>query len=225
MIDTTNEDELEYVLSLVPQGMREKLLRTPRHLISMDIEELRTHFYNGKISTTDHQLRNSFWKEFHNPDRGNGPIIMAKVVKGICSYGHFGSFFIGDPVRCAFLLKPISSDEKAFDEIGTLAVEKLRELVSLPYMDKEGHVNAKTAAVVLRAVEMALNRSKGAVVEVVHQKNMNVNLNKNMDNAIEIIPETVEEIEAEIRRLEQKERVKHTKPETIVIGKIEIKND
>lgn len=203
----TFEDGPGTILSMVSEGLAQAIQRVPADLIDMDEKELAQLTPYKKFTPVDVKLRISFWKEYQRAMNKNKKILNSKIFTGICTGRYFYDFFLQNKARVAYMLKPLPSDERMFEELGFLAVEKLRELLTMDFYDDDGKPNSKTAAVVYKAVELSLNRAHGALLQVIHQKNINLNMNKEITNNSEdghAQELTLDQIDKEIAELEYK---------------------
>lgn len=192
------------LINLIPSTVRYYFENLPSEYLDMDENGLEKFHPIGKWTTVDKQLRVAFWKEYDRAQTKNSRMVMANIYRDVCSVGYFYNSFMKCKIRVAFLLKRMPSDEIVYEELGSLANDRLRDLLNMDIKDKNGNICPKTAAVLLKAVELTLNRSKGAVLQVIHQKNLNMNWNQDIKPALESAPvKTLEEIDAEIAELER----------------------
>lgn len=217
-------EEPNSVYNKVPHSIQYFLKTAPANLFESDLKELVKLTANGHWSDLDFKLRASFWSEYEASCSNSRMIKLTNVYRGICSQTMWMKIS-SDKVRMAYILRPFTEDKITYKELGELGNDKLKELLTMDYRNDEGGIDAKLAAIVLKATEMALNRSKGAVLQVIHNKNLNMNVNTDAKD-IKNLPMSLEDIDAELMKLEEKRnKVIKEVPSEVVIGNIVITND
>lgn len=205
------------LINLIPHTLRYYFENLPPEYLDMTEDELQKFHPSKEWTPKDKQLRIAFWKEYDRAQHKNCKMVMSNVYKNVCAVGYFYNSFLRDKIRVSFLLKRLPTDELVYEELGSLANDRLRDLLSMDLRNNNGDICPKTAAVVLKAVELALNRSKGAVLQVIHQKNLNMNWNADIKPAIESASmKTIEEIDAELAEYDSKKAIPIEHQEVLV---------
>ena len=146
----------------------------------------------------DYSLRTSFWREVEKAIDGGMKVLSKAVHAGICS-GHYWRHHVAkDNFKLAWVCRPVQHYEREIDALLVRGTERLWEIVDIPLDDpRSGRFCPRRATVLLEAVKMIENRSKGLAV----QRTQAVNLNL---NAQSVIPDSPKELDNRIMELEKK---------------------
>lgn len=178
-----------------------RALRDSPDLFLMEHDELTR---KANPSFTLSRLRLSFWNEYENANQHNRKMVFGKIIAGVCTDTVFKRKVITDDVKLAYILCPPKDYQITVKEALDAGLDNLRAIVSAPVLDERGHLITKAADVVLKAVALLDMRVKGAVIQRIDQRSLNVNLNKEVPPDSHHAPATLEELERELAVVKQK---------------------
>jgi hypothetical protein len=189
--DTTNPLS---VINMVEEGVARGIMGIPPKYLKLTEKELRKEV---KPDETLCRLKLSFWDEYARAQESKPKrkIHITKVTAGICLKEFFYEVVLRDPLKLVWVVTPPVDHMIQLREILDLGLNRLREMIQLPFVyrevkvDKNGDVkkvrkvDARVMAQVNNAVNTLLDRVHGAVMQkiAVNQQSLNVNLNKNED--------------------------------------------
>ncbi len=164
------------VINLVPPAVQRAIENVPQDFFSLTEVELEKESPQGKWTIADRRMRTSFWLEYTRSQDTGHAMSMSLVYGGICSRNYFYESFLTNKARMAYLLSQPADYKIAVEEALTCSVDKVREILEMPLYDPvTGRPDTKVAEAILKAFKMLDDRVKGAVVQRVEQKNLNVN--------------------------------------------------
>lgn len=204
-------EERRNVRDMLPPYIKEAIDSIPDELRLMDERELRKHV---KPNPSVQALRNSFWVEYARcMDRGANWMKVSNVISGICSIEYWAQVVLKSPGLVEWVLRPPISYNRAMEEALYFGVEKIREILELPFQRKSIDpktgfdmviVDTKVAELVLKAFMLIDTRVKGSVVQRSETKTLQVNASmKEVKQAMEA--ESMEEIEKKLKDLRKRD--------------------
>lgn len=125
----------------------------------------------------DYALRRSFWKAVETAKAlSKNRIAVARIYEGCCSRGYFEESFVVNPLKVAWMIRPIIAHEAYYEAINKVALDKILNYV------KTNDVTEKTLALIVKVAEMSANRAYGAVAQKmqIQSKNLNVEMRGNV---------------------------------------------
>jgi|GEM_PF-2981740 len=154
-----------------------------------------------EITARDMRLRLGFWDEYFTAKDQGRKMMMSRVYNGACSRRFWEDSILKSPKKLSFIMTMPGDYMKSMKALHYMAVARLEEIIKFPLRSK-GKPNLLVADRVMKAFSLIDNRVKGLAVQrmQVEQKNMNVNINKDMNN----IPSNPEDLAKEIADLEKK---------------------
>lgn len=179
----------------------------------------------GNFDVEVYQLRISFWLEYNKCLEKRVKMSIQSICRGICSRQYFYTKVLRDPKAMLFVLFQPQDYVAYMTECLDLAARDMRDILSRPHevddIDKYGHktgrkkLDYKLIEKKIKIWEKVENRVKGLAPQTlqIQQTSQNFNYNKSASSEAR----TVEELEAEIKRLESKDS------ETIDVQAIESK--
>lgn len=215
-----NEDALELsteerksVREMLPPYVREAVDSVPEELKLMDEKQLRKHV---KPNPSVQALRNSFWIEYARClDKGVEWMRISNIISGICSIEYWTHVVMKSSGLVEWVLRPPISYNKAMEEALYFGVEKLREIMDLPFVTtrvdpKTGFevqiIDTKVADLVLKAFMIADTRVKGSVVQRSETKTLNVQAKmSDVKGAME--SQSMEDIERKLKDLRKRDQL------------------
>ncbi len=131
------------------------------------------------------RLRIAFWREYERAQSTKTMMLLANITSGIVSYQVFKKHFESHATRMAFIITPPQDYDTVIAEMFSIGLEQMRDILVSPHVDEQGKINTRLADVKIRIVESLHSRIKGGVVQRVEQKNLNVNVNKESNQALQ----------------------------------------
>lgn len=132
----------------------------------------------------DYDLRRTFWKVIEEAKAlKKTHIPTARVYEDICAPSYFFNYFLVNPVRMAWMIRPIENHTAFYEAINRAALQKLLDFV------RTEPVTSKNAALIAKIAEMSANRAYGAVAQKmqIQSKNLNVEVQANQSYDVEEI--------------------------------------
>lgn len=194
------------LINLLPQEIQDRALKLPIEFFELDPKELESVAFKAVSKTLYRKLRIAFWEEYETTQRTKADKIdMDAAFRKSCSPGFFKSKVLANDARLAWLLTPPSEYEISLKEISSLGLERMKEALEIP-IDQD-NPNTKLIEAQLKIFQHADMRIKGAIIQRVEQRSLNMNLNANaspeiVNRAEKVSKMSMEEIEAEISRFE-----------------------
>lgn len=188
------------------------IMATPDDLYLMDESELAK---KAKINVTDDSIKISFWNEYDLAQARAKNIDVINIYIRCCSKDYFFKQFLANSYKVAWLLTPPPSYQIMLDTLLAKGLQRLYEILALPLentvIDGKGNahteIDSKIAHVIYQITKDIDIRVKGAIPQFIKSESRNINMNVNgelpqpKDNHM---PNDMEEIDAEIKRLESK---------------------
>jgi hypothetical protein len=204
------------LVNVVRPEIREKISRVPADLFSLTEEELERRSPKGQFTWVDRRLRVSWWQEYTRATENHPRMMkMTEVVDGICSRNYFYDHVLADKVRLAFILTPPSNYTVATEEALLRAVDRVREILDFPLYDEQGRPQPKNAEVVIKAFMLLDQRVKGAVIQRIEQKNLNLNVGKQASTTDTLTDEEAEKKLSELMEIAARGRSSLPQPAPI----------
>jgi hypothetical protein len=197
----------------------ESTLKKEPDLFSLDEQTLSSTLRKRtkNITATDNRLRLKFWSEYDLcKENGTKTMVMARVMRGICSKEFFYKYYLREPGRIAWLLCPPINYMVKANEALEFGLEQMRDILATPHTDLRGRLDARVAALKITIFKLLEDRIKGSVVQKTESKNVSLNytnLDRNMvlEHARAL---SEDQIAAKIRELEYRERKALHLPDT-----------
>jgi len=154
------------------------------------------------------RLRIALWDEYDRCFRFKlGALDFERCLRGICTIGYFRSRILSDFGKLAFLCTAPPVYENQVRLLHQKGLSELQKILALPNEYPDGTADSKIADVKRRIYESLDMRLKGAVIQRIDQRNINVNIDGDPSMAGDAPkPDemlAMDEIEAEIRKLEE----------------------
>ncbi len=198
-----DSDNPRHVLNLVPDAVRRSMERIPAEYLLMDEVELESHAPRQKWTLVDRRLRTAFWIEYARAQDAGTGMQMTLVYSGTCSRPYFYNTILESKSKLAYIMSPPTNYALAMEEALNFGVMRLREILDFPLYttDKDGieRPDAKVADVILKTVALIDQRVKGAVIQRIEQKNLNVHMGAKTAKDQDVI--SVDEIDRKLAEL------------------------
>jgi hypothetical protein len=215
--DLWQRSEPRSLINIVPNVAAESFISASKedpHLFGHDEEGLHKILKaTGAIpSATDNRLRVAFWMEYERAQVAGSQMELRNVYSGVCSKPYFYQTYLNNSAKVAWLTCQISSYEKYADEAITFGLTQLREVLALPHA--EFHEDGSVKKIDTKLIELKAKiifgleaRRKGAVVQRVEQKNMNLSITATDKQAAQLAMEgTMEQLEKRLEDIRKRQR-------------------
>jgi len=191
------QDNPKSLINLVSEKMRARMRELPPELLGMSEKEIR---HRLKPSWIQEQLRLSFWDEyFLTIDNNENRMRPAAIFANACSKEYFYTQ-IDNPLFLAYLTKPPAGYMLKMRSLLDMAMERMREVLSLPLKTQNGTINTKLIGEIVKIAALADNRVRGAVTQKIQIDQTSKSLNV---NATYEPPKTHQDLEKELKDIEK----------------------
>lgn len=201
-------------LNMLPAFLQEKVAKLPQSLFDLSEQELKERIFAEEEPTQVHQLlRQGFWDEYDRCQRHKIPMMDTyRIIHGVCSLGYFNNRFLAEPLNMAWLIVAPTDYLKSMKELLQMGAAQFREILTMSNRNGDGSPNTKLMDVKFKIIQHVDMRVKGAIIQRIDQRNINVNLDgetkAGRDAAAEIARPVGElsmsEVDAKLKALEQK---------------------
>ena len=100
-----NKDPADYLSALKGVALKAALDRSVKYM-SLSINELESKVH---LTEMDYFIKNAFWNEIRKYDAGLVNELEPKqVYTGLCTYTHWFNNILGNPLKFAWLLSPVT---------------------------------------------------------------------------------------------------------------------
>jgi hypothetical protein len=199
-LDIFNKNFSRSMWNLVPDYFQEAIEKIPKNLLEMSEHELEK-LLDPHVTTS--RLRIAFWTEYERAQATLTQFRMSSVYSCVCTKQQFHNKILSDPEKLSWIICPPSDYIIAMKEVLMQGVKVLRKIVMAKnIVDEHGNLNSKNAEVVLKAIDMAHLRVYGAPVIRMESKAVNFNLNQSTPPPAS--EKSLEELQKEIREVEEK---------------------
>lgn len=200
------------LINLVPPTVEEMFLRASGKrpdLFGLDEYSLyKVLKREKKIPTpTDNRLRIAFWNEYNRSQELGEKFNVSHVYAGVCQGAFFYGEYLSRPENVAWMVCPPADYTTVLEETLTFGLEQLRDILNTDHMagDKP---NVKLMELKAKIVFSVQERLKGAVVQKVEQKSMNLNVSTSDRQVAKAVTAlNMEEIEDRLKALQKKDRL------------------
>jgi hypothetical protein len=194
--------------NILPSYVKEAVaLLTEEEMNLSDLDSTNALFpkdkYPDGVPSEFYRLRLAFWDEYDRCGRYQEPVMdMAKVLMGNMSPGAFVKN-LDSKLFLAWLLHPPSGYTLGLKEIHDLSMRNLLAVIKLPITRADGRPDVKLIEAQFKIFQHADLRLKGAVVQKIEQRNLNVNV----DATPKQLPlKSLSEIDDQIKALREQSR-------------------
>ena len=209
-LEITNESNPKSLVNLLPASISSYLRAIPESVWLETEDEL---CKKGKCNEYDELLRHAFWLEYDRAIRSGNKMNPVSIFGGVVSRSTFFKEVIANTFRLAYMCTPPTDYNTRLEELLTLGLKQYREILTLPNINAKGFVDSRLVAVKQRIIEDVANRRRGQVIQRVEVQSKNLNVN--VEHTTKHAAKTVEELEAEVRALEEQAKPIAQIPQTI----------
>lgn len=198
------ENDPKSLVNLVTDRMRELMRQLPPELLGQSEKELRRRLDPTWLQD---QLRLAFWDEyFLTIDNNQNRMRPGAIFANCCSKETFYTQ-IENPLFLAFLTKPPAGYMLKMRSLLDMALERMREILTLDLTNPNGTVNTKLIAEIVKIAALADNRVKGAVTQKIQidqtSKNLHVTTNYEPPKTHQDLDKELKDIENQILQLKE----------------------
>lgn len=170
-------------------------------LLTCDFYEIKN---KAKPTLTLSRLRQSFWQEYEAAVTGNRKMKLAKIIAGVCTEAFLKVKVLPENEKVAFILSPPSDYLVIVKEALNAGLDTLRQIVGAKVIRDDGTLDTKAADTIIKAVALLDMRVKGAIVQRVDQRTLNMNINQQLPQGSKALPRSVEELDRELDEVKKK---------------------
>jgi hypothetical protein len=219
-VDHWNRTEPRALINLVPPGVAAHLMTASGSHSDYFGQAERDLYQRLKSdgfqpNATDNRLRLAFWNEYERAQTHQDKMNVDSIIDGVCSRSYFYGRYLTNAAKVAWLSTPPASYKVIAEEALAFGYEQLREILDLPIKNETtGRLDVKLMELKAKIVAMLDVRVKGAVVQKVEQKNMNLNVSTSDGQVAKMaIGQSMSDIEKRLKELERRERKALNLPE------------
>lgn len=207
ILDETDPNSIH---NLVPLWLSNRIKALPKEWFTWDLKKLKNHVKPGKIVEA---LRYSFWLEYSNTVyNGKDKMVLYRVWSPICTDYYFHEEVCKTPLLLCWMLQPPQKYARCMEALLDHSVDRLREILDLPIVDKKGKINHQVAKLIMSIHNRLEDRVQGAIVQKTETKTLSMNFSSSMRNATEA------QLDKRLRELRNAERNLLEAGETINAG-------
>lgn len=200
--DPTNDRSL---FSVLPSWLKEMAsAKLTDELVDLTEADLINELFPHKTVPPEwFRLRISFWDEYDRVIRHELMQMDLTVAwRGLVTLPWFIAKANSNPKYLAWILSSPPSYELLLREISELALERQLQVMRLPVVNQDtGKANVRLIEMQLKIFQFIDIRLKGAVVQKIEQKSLNVNVNGNVPKSLPARQLSLAELNEELMRL------------------------
>lgn len=125
------------------------------------------------------RVRLAFWLEYESALTSGRQMRVRNIISGSVTEKVFHKY-IEDNMRLAYIMCPPANYVVQLKETHQAGLDALREIMSAKVTDEDGYLIPRAADVVIKAFAIIDLRLKGAIVQRIDQRTLNVNANTNL---------------------------------------------
>ena len=167
-------------INIAPQVMAKFISAIPDEFFSMTPTELAKEFRKGRLgydkdTELEEKLRISFWREYDRATDLGVNMQAERVCSGVCPVGVLNRV-MNNSYRAAYICTPPDDYITTMQELLTIGLDQLRDILLLPHVDDQGRPLPRMADVKMRIIDSITMRVKGSVAHRLETKNLNLNV-------------------------------------------------
>lgn len=213
LVELWSRSDDRAVINLVPPAVGAALLEAGKarpDLFQRDERDLYKQLRgdNKQPTATDNRIRLRFWDEYDRAQGEVGKMNMSGVFAGVCTREYFYGRYLQNPEKVAWMACPPASYEVKMEEALAFGIEQLRDILDLPVVSPyNGKYDVKLGELKAKIVAMLDVRVKGATIQRVENRNMNLNIStSDAGVAKKAMMGTMADVEKRIKELEKRDR-------------------
>lgn len=203
VIEVENPNSVINLVSSIPSLMDAVCRVKDLHpdLLDLDFYEIKN---KAKPTLTLSRLRQSFWNEYENAVAANRKMRLSQIIAGVCTETFLRNKVLPENEKMAFILSPPSDYLVVVKEALNAGLDTLRQIVSANVIKADGSLDTKAADTIIKAVALLDMRVKGAIVQRVDQRTLNMNINQELPKGKTALPTSVEDLDRELDEVKKK---------------------
>jgi hypothetical protein len=204
-VDIWSRSNPRSVINIVSAAVRDSMLQLTaefKDIIEMPEYEVARRCHKH-IEARDYRIRILFWDEYNCAQDDNRHMINERIFAGASSAGYFWLKLLKNPYKLVWMLTPPAAYEITQRELLQLGLTRMREVLSLPIVDKKGAPNTSLIKQMVSIFALIDNRVQGGVKQTldINQKSLHVNMDHVSAMAAVKEGKDVRELDREIDRL------------------------
>ncbi len=217
-VDLRDRDDERSLVNMLPSWIGDRILFMPPEFLEMADTDLKE---SGLITELEEQLRTSFWIEYGTAVRTRRRMNPVNIYSGICELAYFKKHLVTNSYKLAYICRPPVSYTVKVERLLSLGMDQYEEILKLPNINAKGFVDSRLIAVKQRIIEHLDERARGAIVQRIESKNLNVNMEKTIGSSSVSPDMTIEQMEMEAQKLDEQLKKPYQIPANV--GGTEIK--
>ena len=210
-----NEEDPESVINYLPPKVAVALKQIPIAYLTWSEQALRNH---SKPTEQDHRIRLAIWHEFDfTIERGRDKMSLNEALRGVCPRSYFYNQVLIRPKLLAWIFYPPEDYTKFMKEVLFVSMKQIRKIMTSEHEDENGKLDHKLINHKIKIWEKLEQRIQGAIPQALNVSQKSVNYNVNAPVNAEIpVPTRIEDIDAELARIEKKEKKKQIEQAEVI---------
>lgn len=192
----------------LPNFLREKISFLHGEYLDMSQEDLEHEIFGSqKPDLMMSRLKLNFWNEYDEVcKKPYQQMRLSHITGGVCTLSQFRKL-TNDKHRLAWLIQVPADYRLSLADIHELSLAQMREIMVMDNYDDKGNVNVKLLDVKFKVAQHVDMRLKGAIVQRIDQRNLNLNMNSDVKpETAKDVALSMDEIENRLAELKQKSR-------------------
>lgn len=167
-------------INISPSVVAQAISAIPDDYFSMTPAELAKEFRKDRVGYTketeiEEKLRISFWREYDRAVDTGQKMQNERICSGVCTVSYFAKV-LRSSYRAAYICTPPDDYLTTMQELLTIGLDQLRDILLLPHVDDQGRPLPRMADVKMRIIDSITARVKGAVISRVETRNLNLDI-------------------------------------------------
>lgn len=195
------ESQRQEFMNVLPHALANAYFKLPRDYHLMEEARIIREF---QPSSMWHRLRIAFWDEYHRARDRGVRMLPQNIIRGNCTHDYWKEYILPNEKAVAFITHPIPEYALQNTEMLMLSMKRMREILEAPLFAKNGQVNRDILKAIMKMYEVLDRRVHGMPTHKIQidQRNLNVNTTLNQSHG----HQSLEELEAEVKRLEEENK-------------------
>lgn len=183
------------VFNLLPPQMQDVVRKIPRHYFEKTEHELKLML---RPDPTTSRLRLAFWLEYDNAQAQNRKMKMPLVYNGACAKAYFSTVVMKDEEKLAWILCPPTDYMLAMRHILQEGIDQMYRIVTGQIVDSHGHINAKSAEILVKVMQLADLKLFGSAIVRTENKSLHVVTEVPAPKPVNLDDVSLDQIQAQI---------------------------
>jgi hypothetical protein len=194
------------LINIVPEELKLRMTQiAEKHAPWFLFEENKLKATTDPDSTTA-RLKLTFWDEYTRAQDRGCHMIIANVVRGVCSRDYFYRVVMMEDKALAWIITPPKDYMVIMRDLLEIGLDRMREIITLPIRNAKGDVDVRLVSEILKAVEKIELRVKGAIIQRHLVKQQSLHMHANVPDQIPegMTVEELTEMEAQLDSMQKK---------------------